>query len=583
MPGGGISRCRYGAWHSQAVPLARAGCQRYNPQEWAKGRPTGLRLKKVHPYTYPVLQTRAQDRGAVLVDPSAHRETIVVLDYGSQYSQLIVRRIREARVYCEMLPWDASRDDLESLDPLGIVLSGGPNSVYEDGAPVLPEHVLDRGVPVLGICYGMQLLAHTLGGKVAAAQTREYGLAQIDVVERDNGLFRGLASSLQVWMSHGDRIDGSPPGFTMLARSGNSPVAAMAHEGRRLYGLQFHPEVVHTPQGLDILTNFCRLCGCSFYWTPGAFVNESVAAIRAQVGSGTVICAVSGGVDSTVVAALVQRAVGDQLVPVFVNNGVLRKGEAVDNVARFRRIFGERLVYVDATDRFLSALAGVTDPERKRNIIGHQFIEVFEQEARRLGHVDFLAQGTLYPDVIESATPATKSAAKIKTHHNVGGLPGDLRFQLIEPVRFLFKDEVRQVGLLLGLPEDMVYRQPFPGPGLAVRIIGEVTPDRLATLSEADAIVREEIVAAGLGRDIWQYFAVLTDLRSVGVMGDQRTYGHAVVVRAVTSEDAMTADWARIPYDVLARISSRIVNQVPEVNRVVYDISSKPPATIEWE
>ena len=518
-----------------------------------------------------------------MVDYPAHRQTIVVLDYGSQYSQLIVRRIREARVYCEMLPWDAARSALDALDPLGIVLSGGPSSVYDDGAPTLSQHVLERGVPVLGICYGMQLLAHALGGKVAPAHDREYGQAVIDVADRANGLFQGLGSSLQVWMSHGDRIDGLPPGFAALARSGNSPVAAMAHANQRLYGLQFHPEVAHTPQGLDILTNFCRLCGSRFDWTPGAFVDESVAAIRAQVGSGTVICAVSGGVDSTVVAALVQRAVGNQLVPVFVNNGVLRKGEAADNVARFRQIFGERLVYVDATDRFLSALAGVTDPERKRRIIGHEFIQVFEQEARRLGRVDFLAQGTLYPDVIESATPATKSAAKIKTHHNVGGLPEDLRFHLIEPVRFLFKDEVRQVGLLLGLPEDMVYRQPFPGPGLAVRIIGEVTPDRLATLCEADAIVREEIVAAGLGRDIWQYFAVLTDLRSVGVMGDQRTYGHAVVVRAVTSEDAMTADWARIPYDVLARISSRIVNQVPEVNRVVYDISSKPPATIEWE
>ncbi|MFH1084788.1 MAG: glutamine-hydrolyzing GMP synthase [Chloroflexota bacterium] len=515
--------------------------------------------------------------------PSQH-ETIVVVDYGSQYSQLITRRVRECRVYCEMIAWDAPVAKVRALCPKGVILSGGPNSVYDAGAPGLPKHLLALGVPILGICYGMQLLGHYLGGRVAPAAAREYGPAQITVSGIESPLLSGLGPRLDVWMSHGDRLEALPPGFVALATSDNSPVAAMSHPGRRLYGLQFHPEVAHTPRGIEILRNFCLdICGCRDDWTPGSFIEESVARIRAQVGAGKVICGVSGGVDSTVVAKLVRMAVGEQLTMIFVNNGVLRKNEAQENMALFRRYLGGNLVYADASERFLDALRGVVEPEEKRRIIGHQFIAVFEEEARQLGQVDFLAQGTLYPDVIESATPATKSAAKIKTHHNVGGLPENMRMQLIEPLRSLFKDEVREVGLALGLPKELVYRQPFPGPGLAVRIIGEVTHERVAMLQEADAIVRQEIAAAGLEHQIWQYFVVLTTVRSVGVMGDGRTYAHAAVVRAVTSEDGMTADWARIPYDVLARISNRIVNEVPGINRVAYDICSKPPATIEWE
>jgi GMP synthase (glutamine-hydrolysing) len=512
------------------------------------------------------------------------RELIVVLDYGSQYSQLITRRVRECHVYCAMLPWDVPAEHLWELKPRGIILSGGPNSVYDQGAPTLAPEILEGGVPILGICYGMQLLGYNLGGEVASAQAREYGPALVTIGRSDSPLFFGLPSPLEVWMSHGDRIDAPPPGFTVLAHSANSPIAAMADETRRFYGLQFHPEVAHTPQGTRILRNFClRICGCRGDWTAGSFIEETVASIRQQVGDRHIICAVSGGVDSTVVATLVSQAVGEQLTAIFVNNGLLRKQEAEESLERFERFLDARVVYVDATERFLGVLAGVTDPERKRVIIGREFVAVFEEEARKLGQVDFLAQGTLYPDVIESATPATKSAARIKTHHNVGGLPENMRLRLIEPLRFLFKDEVREVGLALGLPEEVVYRPPFPGPGLAVRIIGEVTAQRLSVLREADAILRHEIAKAGLGRDIWQYFAVLTSVRSVGVMGDSRTYSSVVALRAVTSEDGMTADWARIPYDVLARISNRIVNEVAGVNRVVYDISSKPPATIEWE
>ena len=514
---------------------------------------------------------------------SRHRETIVVVDYGSQYSQLITRRVRECHVYCQMLPWDAPSETLGALNARGIIFSGGPGSAYEEGAPTLPEYVMRDGLPLLGICYGMQLLGHHLGGEVTRGRAREYGLAQVVLDRPESPLFDGLTSPLDVWMSHGDRIESLPPRFAVLAHSENSPIAAMADENRRMYGLQFHPEVVHTPQGREILANFClRICGCRADWTPGSFVEESVLAIRRQVGSGRVICAVSGGVDSTVVAALVRRAVGEQLTPVFVNSGLLRKAEVEENMERLPRHVGGDFVYVDARDRFLKALAGVTEPERKRVIIGREFIRVFEDQARKLGGVEFLAQGTLYPDVIESAT-AAKPTARIKTHHNVGGLPERMSLELVEPVSFLFKDEVRRVGLALGLPEEAVYRAPFPGPGLAVRIIGEVTPQRLHLLREADAIVRQEITVAGLSRDIWQYFAVLTTLRSVGVMGDSRTYEHVVAVRAVTSEDAMTADWARMPHEVLARISNRIVNEVPGVNRVVYDISSKPPASIEWE
>ena len=511
----------------------------------------------------------------------AHRETIAVIDYGSQYSQLILRRVRECQVYCEMLPWGASAEALDALNPRGIILSGGPSSVYDQGAPGLSPHLLARGVPILGICYGMQLLAHELGGHVVSAQAREYGLAEVSLDAPESPLLAKLRAPLQVWMSHGDRISSLPPGFLALAHSGNSPIAAMADEHRRLYGLQFHPEVVHTAQGEQVLRNFCLdICGCQGDWTPGSFIEESIAAIRGQVGAGRVICGISGGVDSTVVATLVRRAVGDQLTAIFVDHGLLRKDEAEENMALFRQHLGGRIVHRDASQCFFQALAGVSDPERKRIIIGHEFIAVFEEEATRLGRVDFLAQGTLYPDVVESAT---LSSARIKSHHNVGGLPENMPLHLVEPLRYLFKDEVRQVGLSLGLPEEMVYRTPFPGPGLAVRIIEDVTPERVRMLQEADAIVRDEIATAGLDREIWQYFAVLTPLRSVGVMGDSRTYGRTVAVRAVTSEDGMTADWARIPYPVLARISNRIVNEVAGVNRVVYDISSKPPATIEWE
>jgi len=512
------------------------------------------------------------------------RETILVIDYGSQYSQLILRRVRECHVYSEIVPWDEAYERAQLLKPRGLILSGGPSSVYDVDAPILDQRLIDMGIPILGICYGMQLLAHHMGGRVASARTREYGLAWVQIDDPDSPLFKGLGHRLWVWMSHGDRIEALPPNFEGIAHSQNSPVAAMADVDRRLYGLQFHPEVVHTRQGREIIRRFCLdVCGCKGDWTPGSFVQESIATIREQVGEdGRVICAVSGGVDSTVVAVLVHRAIGDRLTAIFVNNGLLRKGEAEESLRRFERYLGPSVVYVDASDRFLDALKGVTDPEEKRKIIGRVFIQVFEKQAEKLGHVDFLAQGTLYPDVIESAT-RTRTAATIKTHHNVGGLPENMRLKLIEPVRYLFKDEVRKVGLTLGLPKEMVYRQPFPGPGLAVRIIGEVTRERVAVLQEADAIVRQEIEAAGLERDVWQYFAVLTPLRSVGVMGDSRTYANVVAVRAVTSEDAMTADWARLPADVLARISNRIVNEVPGVNRVVYDISSKPPATIEWE
>jgi len=510
-------------------------------------------------------------------------DTVLVLDFGSQTAQLIARRVRELNVYSELVPFDTPWSELARRNPRGLILSGGPASVYENGAPHPDPAIWDSGVPILGICYGLQLMAHALGGDVVPFERREYGPATVAITDRD-GLLHGLQSEEQVWMSHGDSIVTPPAGFEPLARTASTPYAGLANRSRSMYGIQFHPEVVHTPAGRGILRNFVfDIAHAKPTWTPARFIDSTVANIRQRVGDGKVICALSGGVDSAVAATLVHRAVGDQLTCIYVDHGLMRKRESELLRQTFEEHLGMRLVMVDARERFLARLAGVEDPEEKRRRIGDEFIRVFEQQAAAIGRIDFLTQGTLYPDVIESTAPETKAAQKIKTHHNVGGLPADLRFQLIEPLRYLFKDEVRAVGSELGLPDQMLLRQPFPGPGLAIRIIGEVTAERLDTLREADWIVIDEIKSAGLYRSLWQSFAILTPIRSVGVMGDLRTYANVVAIRAVTSEDGMTADWAKLPYEVLAKISSRIVNEVPGVNRVVYDISSKPPATIEWE
>jgi GMP synthase (glutamine-hydrolysing) len=518
-------------------------------------------------------------------------DSVVVLDFGSQYSQLIARRVRELNVYSELLPFDTPWSVIAARKPTAVILSGGPASVYEDGSPHPDPALWSGGIPILGICYGLHLMAQALGGEVVSFERKEFGPAVVSVTAQE-GLFAGIEPEQSVWMSHGDSIARLPDGFRPTARTDSTPYAAVANAERKMHGIQFHPEVVHTKSGRDILRNFVvGIAGARQTWTPANFIASNVDEIRRRVDEhsratgtdGKVLCALSGGVDSAVAATLVHRAVGDRLICVHVDNGMMRKNETELLQTAFDQL-GVRVIVVDARERFLRKLAGITDPEQKRHAIGNEFIRVFEEEAAKLGEIAFLTQGTLYPDVIESATShSEKAAAKIKTHHNVGGLPDDMTFQLIEPLRYLFKDEVRAVGTELGLPDSMVQRQPFPGPGLAIRIIGEVTLDRLDTLREADWIVLDEIKSAGLYHSVWQSFAILTPIRSVGVMGDGRTYGNLVAIRAVTSEDAMTADWAKLPYEVLGKISARIVNEVPGVNRVVYDISSKPPATIEWE
>ena len=518
-------------------------------------------------------------------------DKILILDFGSQYTQLIARRVREAQVYCEIKLWNAAEIDLVDPETRGVILSGGPLSVYEANAPKIPATILQSNLPILGICYGMQALTVQLGGEVTPAQEHEYGLATIQVLVPNPLLPEG---EMSVWMSHGDRIKRQPPGWHVLARSANSPIAAIGNLEQRRFGLQFHPEVRHTPQGAQILRRFViDICGCKGDWTPASIIEQSVASIRQQVGQGLVLSAVSGGVDSSVATALAQRALGDQVYSVFIDTGLLRKGEQQQVETAFRPLLGERLMVVDASERFLSALQGVTDPETKRKIIGETFIREFEAAAQQIGPIEYLVQGTIYPDVVESQGLGASQAQRIKSHHNVGGLPADLHFKLIEPLRLLFKDEVRAVGEALGLPHSLIWRQPFPGPGLAVRCLGEITRERLETLREADAIFTEELEHSGLLQlqedasggvhGTSQAFAVLLPIKTVGVMGDQRSYQEVVALRAVTTTDFMTADWARLPLELLARVSNRIINEIPCINRVVYDITSKPPATIEWE
>jgi len=507
------------------------------------------------------------------------KELVLILDFGGQYNQLIARRVRETNIYCEVVPYDISLDEVRAKDPKGIIFTGGPASVFEEGSPKCDEEIFKLGVPILGICYGAQLMAQMLGGKVGRADKREYGKTEVKLSK--NHLFESIPENSVCWMSHTCFVETPPEGFEIIGTTDSCPVAALGHEGKKMYGVQFHPEVEHTQYGQSMLKNFLyNICELKGTWTMGSFIDEAIEEIKRTVGNKKVLCALSGGVDSSVAAVLVHRAIGDKLTCVFVDHGLLRKDEGDQVEEIFGKQFAMKLIRVNAEERFLGKLSGVSDPERKRKIIGEEFIRVFEEESNKIGEIEFLVQGTIYPDIIESGT---KTAATIKSHHNVGGLPEDMKFKLIEPLKTLFKDEVRKVGINLGIPEHLVWRQPFPGPGLGIRVLGEVTKDKLHIVKESDAILREEISLAGLDRTIWQYFTALPGIKSVGVMGDERTYSYTIAIRAVTSSDAMTADWARIPYDVLEKISNRIVNEVEHVNRIVYDITSKPPATIEWE